>query len=187
MRKKRIAFQGEPGAYGEEAIERYFGPSPQTVPCRTFAEVFARLSQGEAEAAVIPIENSITGVIAEVQELLAKQPVRILDSVSLRIEHCLLGNPGSSLEAIRHVYSHPQALMQCRDFLEQLGVQVHAFYDTAGAAKQIQAVGDLDRAAIAGERVARLYGLIILREGISSQPDNTTRFLVIAPRLAARP
>jgi len=184
--KTKIAFQGEPGAYSHEAIISYFGPHEgeayEILPCRTFKDVFERAASGEAAYGLLPIENSLTGSVYEVYDLLLdySRSLAISGEVFLEIRHALLGLGGSRLEGIEHVYSHPQALWQCEAFLEELGVERHAFYDTAGAAKWVAEQGDLKWAAIASRLAARLYGLKVLRAPIATDERNTTRFIIIS-------
>jgi len=178
-RKTKIAFQGELGAYSHQAICKKLGRRAEVSPCRTFKEVFRKVESGKAEMGVVPIENSITGKIKETQSLFKKHKLRMAGEISLRVRHCLLGNKGSSLKDIKHVYSHPQALKQCAEFLAKLKAQTHAFYDTAGAAKWVKQSKRKDVAAIAGKMAAKEYELRILKEGIESSKDNRTRFLII--------
>jgi prephenate dehydratase len=179
--KARVAFQGELEAYSEAAIAQHFGSVYEPIPCNTFCDVLERVRDGTADYGCLPIENSTTGAIRESQELLGEfsEKVSICGEVRLRIRHCLLGVPGGSLEKIRIVYSHPQALAQCHKFLEDFKVTAESFYDTAGAARFIAQQGDPALAAIASRQAAARYGLIILRAGIESNPHNTTRFLVL--------
>ncbi|MFN4217979.1 MAG: prephenate dehydratase domain-containing protein [Candidatus Bipolaricaulia bacterium] len=174
-----MAFQGELGAYSEAAIAQQFS-GYEPIPCRTFRDVVARVLMGGADYGCLPLENSTTGRIAESQGLLREfaHEISVCAEVRLRVRHCLLGVPGSSLEKIRVIYSHPQALAQCREFLEGLHVSLEGFYDTAGAARFVAEHGDLTCAAIASHEAAHRYQLTILREGIESDPTNTTRFVV---------
>jgi len=176
----RVAFQGELGAYSEAAIAQQFSEY-EPIPCRTFREVLEKVRGGEADYGCLPVENSTTGIITEAHALLREfaQGICICAEVRLRIRHCLLGLPGSSAETIRVIVSHPQALAQCREFLESLPVTVEDFYDTAGAARSVAQQRDPTRAAIASREAALRYHLVILREGIESAPNNTTRFVVI--------
>ena len=176
----RVAFQGELGAYSEVAIAQKFAEY-EPIPCRTFREVVERVCDGKADYGCLPVENSTTGIIAESQGLLREfsREMLICAEAFLRIRHCLLGVPGSALERIRAVYSHPQALAQCRRFLENLGVIVEDFYDPAGAARFVAQQGDPTCAAIASREAARRYNLVILREGIESDSHNTTHFVFI--------
>ena len=188
----KVAFQGEPGAYSHEAAQRYADYLANTadlgldvkgiavVPCRTFREVFRRVEAGEADLGVLPIENSLTGSIHEAYDLLLEFSLPIVGEVFQPIEHKLLGLPGSSVEELQHVYSHPQALWQCERFLSALSAEQHAFYDTAGAAKWVAERQDPTRAAIAGKLAAQLYGLEILHEHIADYEHNVTRFLLLA-------
>ncbi|HED04867.1 MAG TPA: prephenate dehydratase [Candidatus Fraserbacteria bacterium] len=178
----RVAFQGEVGAYSHEAILRHYGPAAQPLPCRSFAAVFEQISAGQADRGLVPIENSLTGSIYPVYDLLAQQPLAIVGEVTLPIEHALLGLPGSTLAQIRRVYSHPQALGQCQRFLRELPLEALAHYDTAGAARWVAQVGDPANAAIAGRLAAERYGLEILASGIATSPRNTTRFFLLASR-----
>ncbi len=198
----KLAFQGEPGAYGHEAarrLARAFRLSPDlnshdvgVVPCRTFREVLERVASSaprrergeEGVIGLVPVENSLTGSLHEVYDLLLEFAERvrlqIVGEVEQPIEHKLLGLPGASLDAIERVYSHPQALWQCRRFLDELGVETQAFYDTAGAARWVAQQRHKGWAAIAGPLAAELYGLVVLREGISDYPHNATRFWAVA-------
>lgn len=176
----RIAFQGEPGAYGHEAALTCSPSGVEIVPCRTFRDVFRAVEEGKAEAGILPIENSLTGSVHEVYDLLLEFPLEIVGEVYQPVAHRLLGVPGARLRDVRDVYSHPQALGQCLRFLEGLGAELHAFYDTAGAAKWVAEQGDPSKAAVAGPLAAELYALEVLREGIADDEQNTTRFLTIA-------
>lgn len=176
----RIAFQGERGAYSHEAILSQLGEEHEIILSRTFREVFERTASGEVDCGFLPIENSLTGGIGEVYDLLLDYSLRITGEVFLSIQHALLGLPGSQLEQIEHVYSHPQALWQCEAFLEKLEAQRHVFYDTAGAAKWVAERGDPRSAAIAGRLAAQLYGLDVLREKIATSKQNATRFIVVS-------
>jgi prephenate dehydratase len=176
----RVAFQGELGAYSEAAIAQQFS-AYEPIPCRTFREVLEKVRDGAADYGCLPVENSTTGIIGESHALLREfaREVSPCAEVRLRVRHCLLGLPGSSTETIRVIVSHPQALAQCRKFLESLPVTVEDFYDTAGAARFVAQQRDPTRAAIASREAALRYQLVILREGIESEPNNTTRFVVI--------
>jgi prephenate dehydratase len=153
----------------------------EVVSCRTFREVFQRVEVGAAAMGLLPIENSLTGSIHEVYDLLLEFPLSIVGEVFQPIEHKLLGLPGASLEHIKHVYSHPQALWQCERFLSALSAKQHAFYDTAGAAKWVAEQRNPHYAAIAGPLAARLYRLEVLCERIADYEHNITRFLLVAP------
>jgi prephenate dehydratase len=183
----RVAFQGELGAYSETAIAQQFSEY-EPIPCRTFREVLERVCAGEADYGCLPVENSTTGVIAESHALLREfaHKIFVCAEVQLLVRHCLMGVRGSSLETIRKIYSHPQALAQCRRFLESLPVAVEQYYDTAGAARCVAEQGDKTCAAIASREAARRYNLVIFCEGIESDPTNTTRFVVVQKKFTAR-
>ena len=176
----KIAFQGERGAYSHEAILSQRGEDHEVIPSRTFKDVFERTASGESDCGFLPIENSLTGGIGEVYDLLVDYSLSITGEVYLSIQHVLLGLPGSRLEQIEHVYSHPQALWQCEKFLEKLNAQRHVYYDTAGAAKWVAEEKDIKSAAIAGRLAAQLYGLTVLKENIATSKQNTTRFIIVS-------
>ncbi|HDQ46082.1 MAG TPA: prephenate dehydratase [bacterium] len=179
---KKIAFQGENGAFSEDAACQYFGESVEPVPRKNFRDVFDAVASGDCGHGIIPIENSFTGSIHQNIDLLLEFELSVIGEIILRIHHTLMANKGVRLEEIRKVYSHPQALEQCSVFLERLGgVEVVPMYDTAGSAKIIRQEGRDDTAAIASSRAARDYGLQILRKGIENDDRNFTRFLVISP------
>lgn len=181
------AFQGEPGAYSEAAALR-FAPDCRPLPCRAFEDVFAAVASGEARYGVLPIENSIGGSIHRNYDLLIEHTLPIVGETELRVVHCLIAAPGTTIDQVRQIYSHPQALAQCERFLRSLSdVEVVATYDTAGSAKLIRDNGLKDTAAIASARAARLFGLDVLREGIEDFTGNITRFLVIAQESAPPP
>lgn len=181
----RIAFQGELGAYSELAIYGYFGRDVDVAPNPAFADIFRLVDNGECDHGIIPIENSLTGSIHENYDLLLKHDLVITGEVKLRIMHNLIVNTGVTLDGIRRVYSHPQALSQCKDFLAGLeNADLVSVYDTAGAARRIKETGARDEAAIASEQASRDYGLEILKAGIESNHMNFTRFLVLSRELA---
>jgi prephenate dehydratase len=174
-----IAFQGEPGAYSEAAAYRWRSDA-DTLPCPAFEDVFAAVEGGRATCGVLPIENSIGGTIHRNYDLLLAHELRIVGEVELPVVHNLVAVPGATMEGLRVVYSHPQALAQCDRFLRSLaGVEVVATYDTAGSAKIVCERGDPTIAAIASARAAEVFGLAILRAGIQDFADNITRFLVV--------
>ena len=179
-RRLLIAFQGERGAYSESAVYKYFGGSAEPKPCRSFREVFEEVKRGRADFGVVPIENSIEGSVNQVYDLFLEYDLKVCGEVILKIEHCLVANPGADLNSIRVIYSHPQALAQCRSFLENLGCEMISTYDTAGSVKMIKEKRMKDAGAIAGERAAEIYGMSILARGIADNPNNYTRFFVIS-------
>ncbi len=187
MSRLRVAFQGEAGAFSEEAALLHF-PGAQTTPRRTLREVFQSVAEGACEAGVVPVENSEAGSINETYDLLLEfhPAVRITGEVTLRVVHCLLGVPGAELDRVRRVYSHPQALAQCERFLRDLGVEVVPFYDTAGSAQMLAQTRAPDAAALASRRAAELYGLVVLAEDVQTNPQNYTRFLALSRVQAPR-
>ncbi len=178
----RIAFQGEIGAYSEEAALRFFGVSIQTVPCETLDDVFRLVEQNEAESGIVPIENSLEGSIARSYDLLLDSKLMVCGETELRVVHCLIANPGVRLDSIKRVYSHPQALGQCQSFLKKLGCEMVPTYDTAGSIKMIKAKGIRDGAASASTRAAEIYGLHIVAKGIEDNPNNFTRFFIFSKK-----
>ena len=175
-----IAFQGEPGAYSEAAALTY-SPGATVLPCPSFEEVFAAVADERASHGVLPMENSIGGSIHRNYDLLVDHLLPIVGEVELRVDHCLLGLPGTKLQDVKVVYSHPQALAQCEKALAEMrDVDVVAVYDTAGAAKMVRDGGRADAAAVASRRAGDVFGLAVLRESIQDFADNITRFCVIA-------
>jgi len=176
----RVAFQGELGAFSEEAVHRFFGDGADPVPCRDFAEVGRAVVAGEVDFGILPIENSLAGSVVGSYDVLAGGELEIVGEVITPIHHCVLGLPGATLDKIRRILSHPVALMQCTRFLRSLPhTDAVAVYDTAGAAKDVAAEGDPTLAAIAGGRAASRYGLHIIAENVEDRPDNQTRFLAV--------
>lgn len=181
----RVAFQGERGAHSEDAVIRLFGEA-DVLPCRTLREVFREVAEGGADAGLVPVENSWAGTISETWDLLLETGLSITAEVDLQVNHCLQALPGQRLEDVRVVYSHPQALAQCQEFLRRLGAELVAVYDTAGSAKMIRDRGLAGAAAVASRRAAVLYGLEVLAENIQDTPDNVTKFYALARRPAPR-
>lgn len=176
-----VAFQGEPGAYSEAAAVKY-APGTAVLPCPSFEAVFSAVADGRATHGILPMENSIGGSIHRNYDLLVDHVLPIVGEVELRVDHCLLALPGTTLADVKVVYSHPQALAQCEAALTQMpGVEVVAVYDTAGAAKMVREGGRPDAAAVASRRAAEVFALDVLRESIQDFADNITRFCVIAP------
>jgi prephenate dehydratase len=177
----RVAYQGEPGAFSEDAVRAVF-PDAEPVPCETVRRVFEAVSEREVPFGVVPVENSQAGSINETYDLLLEaDELSIAGEVTVRVDQALLGLPGSSLDAIRRVYSHPQALVQSDEFLRALGAQVVPVGDTAGAARLVAQAGDPEQAAVASIRAGERWGLVALAEQIQTHPVNYTKFAVIAP------
>ncbi len=181
-----VAFQGELGAYGNEAVHSYFGREAQAVPCRSFQEVFANVSAGKVDFGLVPVENSLAGSINDNYDLLRQHDLFVTGEICHPVHHCLMALPGQSLSDIKRVISHPQALAQVDVYLRQLGVEVVATYDTAGSAKLIREEELQGVAAVAGAGAAELYNLEILARNIQTVPDNTTRFVVLSRTPAER-
>ena len=173
-----VAFQGEPGAYSEQAVFGYFG-QVETQPCESFDDVFMQVNSGRCEFGLIPIENSLAGSIHQNYDLLLRNNLHIVGEHFLRVRHCLIALPGVQKNEIRKVISHPQALGQCAGYLRALGIKVEPEYDTAGSVKLLKASGEHTTAAIASRRAAEIYGMQILEEGIEDNTENYTRFLAI--------
>jgi len=201
----RVAYQGEPGAYGEMAIAHHWRGAASAVGAPTFAEAILMLGRGRAEFAVIPVWNSTIGEIQDTSLLLAHHSARVktVSEVIVPVVHCLLGLPGASLSTVRYVGSHPTALAQCRRlFTNRQTLQPCVAHDTAGAARELASLGKRMRhgstrqaaapwfspyhpaestslAAIASAHVAPLYGLVVITEGVQDNPANATRFVVV--------
>jgi len=176
---KLIAFQGEHGAYGEVA-SREWRNDLISVPCSEFAVVFERVTSGLYHYGIVPVENTLGGVVGQVNELLINTDLNVVGAVELRIHLCLLALPGTDHREIRAVYSHPQALAQCRHFLARNKLDPVQYYDTAGAAKMLAGKRPRGSAAIASKLSAQLYDLEIIKEDIEDLDKNMTRFLVLS-------
>ncbi|HHT74762.1 MAG: prephenate dehydratase [Methanomassiliicoccaceae archaeon] len=174
-----VAFQGERGAFSEDAAVRFFG-EVDTLPCPDFESVFRAVDEGRASRAVVPVENSVEGSVTAVNDLLLENDLVIVGEVMVKVAHCLIGRNSSGIDRIRRVYSHPQALGQCRRFLAKhpLWEKVPSF-DTAGSVRMVRDRGLPDEAAIASRRAAEVYGMDILLENIQDSDDNCTRFFVL--------
>ena len=179
--RPRIAFQGERGAFSEEAAVKLLGKEIVLVPRPTFAALFKSLDEGVADFILAPIENSIAGAVDECHASIYLRSLSICGEVSLRITQNLIGCEGASLEKIATVESHPVALAQCRRFFAERPLMTAiASDDTAGSVARVVSRGDPTRAAIASRRAAEIYGGIILREHLEDEPENYTRFVLLA-------
>ncbi len=176
----KVAFQGERGAYSESAVYTFFGASVEVKPCRDLTEAFDSVAKQESQYGVVPIENSLEGSVNQTYDLFLTHNLKVCGEVIIRISHCLIANPNTSIEAVKAVYSHPQALAQCRNFLERLGRELIPTYDTAGSVKMLKEKGLKDAAAIASEKAAEIYGMKILAREIEDNPANYTRFFVLS-------
>ncbi len=184
----RVAFQGERGAYSEEAVRACFGEVAEPVPCRENADVGAAVEAGDVDCGVLPIENSLAGSVVPTYDVLASEALEVVGELVLPIRHCLLGVPGARIDALRRVLSHPVALAQCRAFFAaHPTVRAVPHYDTAGAAQAVADAGDPADAAIASRVAGDAYGLDILARDLEDRPDNQTRFFVLLRRGATSP
>lgn len=184
----KVAFQGEHGAYSEEACRRHFGDTVETLPCRTFEEIFAAVDAGDATYGAVPVENSTAGSINKSYDLLLDHDLKVHGEILLRVRHNLLTIPGNA-GTISQVRSHPQALAQCESYLNRRKLTAVPWYDTAGSAKDLAADRVVGVAVIASRLAAEVYGLEIVDEGIEDMPNNYTRFFVVGkdePPHAAR-
>jgi prephenate dehydratase len=175
----RVAYQGEPGAYSEAAALQYGGDETETLPCKSFDDVFAAVEKKKATHGVVPLENSIGGTIHRNYDLLLEHELPFTAEVELDVVHCLQALPGTALSDVKVVYSHPQALAQCERYLRDLGVAVEAVYDTAGGAKLIAESKQAGAAALASRRAAEVFGLTVLQEAVQDFEFNITRFAII--------
>ncbi|MSO65320.1 MAG: prephenate dehydratase [Alphaproteobacteria bacterium] len=180
-----IAFQGVPGAYSHLACRQAY-PAMAVMPCQAFEDVFDVVTQGRARLAMIPVENTVAGRVADIHRLMPESGLFIVAEQFLRVSHCLLGVHGAKLGDLKVVRSHVHALGQCRNLVRELGLTAEVHADTAGAAQDVAAHKDKGVAAIASELAAEIYGLDILRRDVEDASHNTTRFVVMA-RQALRP
>ena len=182
-----VAYQGEPGAYSEQATVNFFGPDVKAQGLRQFEDVFLALRDGKADYGVVPVENNATGAIRQIYDLLAEYEFSLVGETTVRVEHCLCAPEGASVDTITHVYSHEQGLFQSEQFLKQHPAWLPIPYlDTAGSGKYVAETGDITKAAICSERAAELYGLRILARSVNYSAINTTRFVVVSPKLELR-
>ena len=174
-----VAFQGEHGAYGEVAARRLI-PSGAYIPCLEFIDVFRGVEESHFDLGVVPVENSLEGAVTQVNDLLTTTDLKVIGEAKVTVKHCLLSTEDTDHREIRLVYSHPQALAQCRGFLMRNKLEARPYYDTAGAAKMLARENPRAAAAIASELCAELYDLEIIKEGIEDGPANNTRFLLLS-------
>jgi len=174
-----IGFQGMHGAYGEAAA-RAWSPEAATMPFGEFAQVFDAVLAGDVDYGIVPVENTLGGVVGQVNSILVTTELRVAGAVDMAVSHCLLAAPGTDHRELRSAYSHGQALAQCRRFIERNGLEGVDWFDTAGAARMIAEERPKGAAAIASRFAAELYGLEIIKDGIQDSPNNRTRFFVLA-------
>lgn len=186
MTKQRIAYQGEPGANSHTVCVQHY-PDWEAVPCASFEDVFALVEGGEADLAMIPIDNSIAGRVADIHHFLPTSALHIVAEKFLRIRFHLMGVPGATLDSITTAHSHVHALGQCRKIIRELGLRPVISGDTAGAAREVAEAGDPTQAAISPPLAAEIYGLEILAHDVEDEDHNTTRFVVLSRDLVEAP
>lgn len=175
----RVVFQGAEGAYSQVAMMKYFGDKVNSFHVDTFREAMGAIDEGSADFAVLPIENSTAGIVNEIYDLLQEYENYIVGEQIIRIEHCLLGVPGATMEDIKTVYSHPQSLMQSAKFLENHSWQLISMQNNAFAARKVAEEQDKSQAAIASEYAGQIYGLEVLQKGVNHSGTNSTRFIIV--------
>jgi prephenate dehydratase len=184
----RVAFQGELGAFSEEAVQIFFGSNAEPVPCREFRDVGMAIKSRKVDYGALPVENTVAGGIGENVDMVLELELELAGEVVVPVHHCVLVVPGTKIEQLRKVISHPMALAQCEKFFAQHpAIQAVAVYDTAGAAMEVKKSGKPETAAIASRGAAQRYGLEILAANVEDRADNQTRFLIAARRGAPRP
>lgn len=175
----KIAFQGEPGAYSEQAVMDFFKEDAESIPCATFEEIFKKVENDEVDGGMIPIENSLAGSIHQNYDNLLRHKLYINGEYYLRVSHCLIGLPEATFEDIKYAHSHPQALGQCAGNLRKFGIESVPEYDTAGSVKIVTDLGKKEHAAIASRRAAQINDMNVLKDGLEDDQQNYTRFLYI--------
>jgi chorismate mutase/prephenate dehydratase len=178
-----VAFQGEIGAYSEEAAYKYFGNAIAVKPCESFDDVFTAVEKRDVNYGIVPVENSLEGSISRTYDLLLDSDIKVTGETELRILHCLIANSGVNISQIKKVYSHPQALGQCQSYLKHLGVELIPTYDTAGSVKMIKDKHITDGAAIASVRAAEIYQMPVIAREIEDNPHNFTRFFILGQHI----
>ena len=173
-----VSFQGEPGAYSEAAARSFFEGDIRTVPHATFAQVLESTSRGDTEYSVLPVENSLEGSVGESYDLLYSTPLNATGEIYHRIEHCLIGT--GNMDEVDTVYSHPQALGQCRRFIEEHDIKTIPSYDTAGSVKIVKDLGKKNCACIASREASQIHGVPVIVKDIANNPNNYTRFLIMS-------
>jgi len=188
MSKRIVAFQGERGAFSEEAAYKLLGRKIAVLPCETFDKAFQSVVKGKATNALVPIENTLAGSVYENYDLLLENDLHIIGEVNLRIVHNLIGFPGTTMKSLRRVYSHPVALAQCNRFFSRYPyVEKITFYDTAGSVKMLSEKRPPNAAAIASRIAATVYGARILQAHLEDHQENFTRFLLLAKKPSVSP
>ena len=181
----KVSYQGETGAYSEMAVFKFFGSKVEPVPCKDFRDVFESVKTGVVPHGVVPIENSIEGSVNQNYDLFLAYDLKVCGEVAVKLAHVLIASPQTKFDDVKTIYSHPQALAQCRKYLEKHKWEIIPAYDTAGSVKIIKENKLTNAAAIASEKAADLYGMKILARDIADNPSNYTRFLVLGLEDAA--
>ncbi len=181
----KVAYQGEKGAYSEMAVYKFFGNKVETISCKDFRDVFEAVAEGKVPHGVVPIENSIEGSVNQNYDSFLEYDLKVCGEVVVKLAHVLIANPQTRFEDIKTVYSHPQALAQCRRYLKTHTWEVIPAYNTAGSVKMIKEKQLLNAAAIASDKAADIYDMKIVARDIADNPSNYTRFLVLAHEDAA--
>lgn len=176
----KVSFQGERGAYSETAIYAFFGEKAEVNPCKDLTRVFQSVANQETEFGVVPIENSLEGSVNQTYDLFLTFDLKVKGEIIIKISHCLIANPSTTIESVKTVYSHPQALAQSRKFLEKCKCKLIPTYDTAGSVKMLKEKAIKNAAAVASEKAANLYRMSILAREIEDNQTNFTRFFVIS-------
>ena len=174
----RVSFQGERGAYSDAASISFFGDDIEVIPCPTFADVLKNTENGVSDYSVLPVENSLEGSVGESNDLLLSTNLKVVSEIYHRIHHCLIGT--GSLADIDTVYSHPQALGQCRQFIQENSLKTIPSYDTAGSVKIIKDLNRSNVACIASKNAAEIFGVPVIQDGIEDNANNYTRFLIFS-------
>lgn len=175
----RIAFQGIPGAYSEQAIRQHYGEDVEAIPCHSFADLFSMIETQQADQALLPVENAQAGTVSQSYELLMEHDLRVQGEVILHVRHALLAPPGTKLADLNRVRSHPQALAQCEQFIRRYELTPEPWYDTAGSARDLAAAPLPGVGAIASALAAEMYQLDVLEPNIEDAPHNFTRFFLL--------
>ncbi|MDD4860133.1 MAG: prephenate dehydratase [Dehalococcoidales bacterium] len=181
-----VAFQGESGAYAEEAAFQFFGSAIQVRPCDSLESVFKAVETGEARFGVVPVENSLEGIISRVYDLMLESKLRVCGETELRVSHCLISVSEASLDTIKRVYSHPQALAQSRKFLKHLNAELVPTDNTATSVRLVKEKGSPQNAAIGSARAAEIHGMKIIAREIEDNPNNFTRFFILSQQDAPK-
>lgn len=179
VKKARVVFQGADGAYSQAAMMQYFGDQIASIHVDTFRDAMSAIDEGSADFAVLPIENSTAGIVSEIYDLLVEFENYIVGEQIIKIEHCLLGVPGTDISDIKTVYSHPQSLMQSAKYLSDHDWKQISMQNNAFAAKKVAEEKDISQAAIASEHAANIYGLEVLKKGVNQSGSNSTRFIIV--------